>query len=107
MTLSRDDHQRQLQIARQELQAWTKVLDDRGVAADKREDDPRWRQFHANCLQIEARLRTVGGIEKIEAERQARKAEKASAPPEPVEKKKKGKEKPQPEKKEKKAKAKK
>lgn len=72
--------ERQLQQARENLAAWTKKLDERGVAAGDRRRDAVWRNLNARCRQLTARLRVTGEVARVNEDLKQRKAEKAAAP---------------------------
>lgn len=87
MSLDRTRVEQQLVRAKEELGIWTNALTLEGLAADAHRGDPRWRSLNARIRQISRRLRTIGGIEKVNAECETRKneiAEEVEAPPEPA-----------------------
>jgi hypothetical protein len=69
----------QLQHARNSLAAWVSLMDERGIAADARRRDPKWRNLNAACSQIEARMRAVQAVTAVSEELKRRKAERAAA----------------------------
>ena len=68
--------QRQLQHSRDQLAAWIKVLDGRGVSPKGRSRDPKWRKLNANCRTVQSRIGAVAKIADREQEAARRKAEK-------------------------------
>ena len=94
MSLDRTRVEQQLARAKEELGVWSKALEQDGVSSDAHRADPRWRSLNARVRQISRRLRTIGTIEKVNADCETRKAENAAAaeaPPEPAPKAKKDK----------------
>lgn len=80
MSQLRTKLERQFQQARDNLADWTKTLDERGVAPERRRRDSVWRHLNANCSQLAARLRATAAVEQLNDDLKQRKAEKAAAP---------------------------
>ena len=74
MPLSRAQLERQLAVATDDQAAWEKKLDEKGVAADARKKEPRWRNLDATRRQLKTRLGAVAAVEAREAEAAKRKA---------------------------------
>jgi len=79
MPLKRAQLERQLAVAVDDLAAWEKTLDERGVAADARKKEPKWRKLNATRRQLKTRLYAVAAVEAREADVAERKANKAGA----------------------------
>jgi len=79
MPLHQKTLNQQLQHARDTLAAWVSLMDERGVAADARRRDPKWRNLNAACSQIEARVRAVQAVATVSEDLKRRKAERAAA----------------------------
>lgn len=73
MGQTRESLERQLKIATADLEKCVAALDEKGVAADKRKADSKWRSLDANCRQLKNRLSAVEAIAAREAECQQRK----------------------------------
>lgn len=80
MPLSRASLERQLKTARTSYQARCQVLSSRGVEGAACSKDPAWRRLRSTCLGLEARLRTVTVVEKLDEELKQRKAAAAAEP---------------------------
>ncbi|MFK7817862.1 MAG: hypothetical protein AB8G99_04045 [Planctomycetaceae bacterium] len=78
MPLKRPQLERQITTAQEDLAAWEKTLDERGVAADKRKKEPKWRHLDANLRQLKTRLYAVKAIEEREKDVAERKAAAAA-----------------------------
>ncbi len=66
MPLTRSQLERQISAAQEDLAAWEKKLDERGLAADARRKEPKWRKLDASCRQLKTRLYAVVAIEQRE-----------------------------------------
>lgn len=66
MPLTRSQLERQISAAQEDLAAWEKTLDGRGIAADARRKEPKWRKLDATCRQLKTRLCAVAEIEERE-----------------------------------------
>jgi hypothetical protein len=67
MGLDRNILERQLQLAREQLQVVQNKLDAAGVEAKQRRRDPLWRSANATCRQITRRINAMAGVEKRDA----------------------------------------
>jgi hypothetical protein len=79
MALGKETLQRQLAIARTDLAACEKSLDEKGVAANKRKRNSLWRNLESSCRDIVNRLNAVIVIQERDAECERRKAEAAAS----------------------------
>lgn len=79
MPLKRSQLERQIAIAEEALAAWEKKLDERGVAADARKKEPKWRHLNGDRRQLVTRLHAVKAVEQREQEAAERKAAAATA----------------------------
>jgi hypothetical protein len=68
-----------LKQARSTLDGWVNVLDERGIAPEKRRSDPKWRTLNARCTQLNVRLKAIDAGIVLDEELKRRKAEKAAA----------------------------
>lgn len=68
MPLKRAQLERQLANAQEDLAAWEKKLDERGLAADARSKEPKWRHLDAKRRQLKQRISAVAAVEAREAE---------------------------------------
>lgn len=68
MPLKRPQLERQIKAAQEDLAAWEKALDAKGIAATARKKEPKWRHLDAKRRQLKSRLRAVAGIEAREAD---------------------------------------
>ncbi len=74
MPLKRSQLEKQIAHAQEDLAAWEKTLDGRGVDAGARKKEPKWRHLDANLRQLKTRLYAVKAVEEREktcAERKA------------------------------------
>jgi len=74
---------RQLEQADARLSAWGQLLKERGVSAEQRSKDAKWRRLSAECAQIRARIGARGTVTSRDADAAQRKADKlaeAAAP---------------------------
>ena len=74
MPLKRAQLERQLATATDDLTAWEKKLDEKGVAKDPRKKEPMSRKLHATRRQLKTRLVAVAAVEAREAAVAERKA---------------------------------
>lgn len=79
MGISRATTERQLQLAKNDLAAASKKLQDAKVAENEFDRHPGWRSAAAKVKQIGARLRKISSIETQNEELARLKAEKAAA----------------------------
>lgn len=79
MQKDRNRIERQLEVAKQNVQAFEKQLEAAGVTGKQRSRDPRWRHLNADYRQLRRRLLAVAAIEEREAAAAQRRAEKQSA----------------------------
>ena len=75
MPLKKDNLERQLALATEDLEKRVKALDEKGVDAKARSKDSQWRSLNAKCRRIRNRLNTVASIAERDAECERRKAE--------------------------------
>lgn len=68
MGLKRDNLEWQLSRASTELTTYEKQLDEKGVAADARSRNAKWRNLNARCRQLRSRLGAVAKMEATNAE---------------------------------------
>ena len=78
MPLKRDQLERQLSFAEQDLADWEKRLKSDGNSGNAQSKDPRWRTLNATCRKLKSRIRAVAAVDKREDECRNRKAEKES-----------------------------
>ena len=78
MPQKRAQLERQIETAKEHLATWEKTLDERGVAADARKKEPKWRHLDANRRQLITRLRAVQAVEEREKAAAERKAAAAA-----------------------------
>jgi hypothetical protein len=57
MPLKPDRLARSLKLAQDSRSLYESKLDEKGVSADDRAKDPRWRALNATCSEIENRIR--------------------------------------------------
>lgn len=67
MGLDRNILERQLQLAKQQLQAVEGKLDAAGVEPKQRRRDPVWRSANATCRQITRRIIATAKVEQRDA----------------------------------------
>lgn len=67
MGLDRDILERQLKLAKEQLQVVEGKLDKAGVEAKQRRRDPHWRSANATCRQITRRINAMAKVEKRDA----------------------------------------
>lgn len=79
MGQTRDSLERQLEVAREKLNKYVSILDERGVDAALRKRDSIWRNLDSKCRQIRTRMVAVDAIAAREAECEQRKAAAAAA----------------------------
>jgi len=78
MAASRENTERQLQLAKDAVSVRVQALQAKGIASEKYDDDPAWRRLNAKYLQIHGRLKHVQAVQALEVEVQQRKAERLS-----------------------------
>ena len=76
MAASRENTERQLELAKNAVSARVQALQAKGIAPEKYDDDPAWRRLDAKYRQIHGRLRHVKEVQSLEAEVQERKTER-------------------------------
>ncbi len=69
----------QLSRASTELSSCEKDLDQKGIAADARKRNPKWRNLNARCRQLRNRINAVSRVEAINQEVLQRKTAAAAA----------------------------
>lgn len=77
MPLKKDSLERQLALAKQELEKRIKALDAKGVDEKARSRDSQWRSLDAKCRRIRHRISAVEAIDARDAECEQRKQESA------------------------------
>lgn len=63
MGMKRDNLEWQLDRAKTELSAFEKELDQKGIAAETRSRNPKWRNLNSRCRQLRNRLNAVSTVE--------------------------------------------
>lgn len=71
--------QTQLQLANDELTHHQEALDTRGVAADARKKDPKWRHLNARCRDLRKRMARIDEITALDEEVKQRKNQEEPA----------------------------
>ena len=83
MGMKRENLEWQLTRASTELSTCENQLDQNGVAADARKQNPKWRNLSARCRQLRKRLIAVTKVEtnnvEVTQRKEAKSAETASA----------------------------
>lgn len=79
MPQSRDNLERQLKLAEQQLSQAAAVLTEQGVPEKELRRQAKWRECNAVIRQLKSRLRAVTAKEKLRVEVAQRRAEKAAA----------------------------
>ena len=77
------DLNRQLQHAQSDLDAWVKILDERGVTPPQRRRDPKWRSLNSRRRRLRSRLKTADEIVALDKETKRRKAEPSATDSKP------------------------
>ena len=67
MGLDRDVLERQLTLAKEQLDSVQKKLDKAGVEPKQRRKDPVWRSANATCRQITRRINAMAKVEQRDA----------------------------------------
>src|SRR5438067_2021400 len=78
MGTSRRITESQLERAKAALAVRVKTLHDKGIDAKTFRRDPHWRQLDARVRQIAMRLRTIAGVEAVNAQIEKLKVERVA-----------------------------